>query len=82
MKIDSLKEKHNRYKELFKALIYLLLALLTGLSTIVYQILTHKILPHMIVLVGIGLVIGFLLLSFGKIIWIKMQDIEKEMENV
>jgi len=36
----------------------------------------------MIVLVGIGLVIGFLLLSFGKIIWIKMQDIEKDMENV
>ncbi|BCD63005.1 hypothetical protein NitYY0813_C1891 [Nitratiruptor sp. YY08-13] len=47
-----------------------------------YQILTHKVLPSLIILVGIGLIIDFLLLSFGKIIWIKMQEIEKDMEDV
>jgi H+/Cl- antiporter ClcA len=81
MKIDMLKERHNRYKELFKALVYLILALLTGLVTIVYKILIHQIDPFMIIMVGIGLLIGFLLLLFGKMVWYKMEEIEEEMKN-
>ena len=81
MKIDALKEEHNRYKELFKALVYLILALLTGLVTIVYKILIHQINAYMITIVGIGLLIGFLLLLFGKMVWHKMEEIEEEMKN-
>ena len=82
MKIDALKEQHNRYKELFKALVYTVLALVTGISTVLYKILIHQIHPYMAIFSGIGLFLGFMLLLFGKMVWNKMIEIEKEMENV
>ena len=42
-KIDKLKEEKSDYKEIFKALMYLILAILTGVTTVAYQILTHSI---------------------------------------
>ena len=81
MKIDALKERHNRYKELFKALVYLVLALVTGIITILYKILIHQIPPYMAIFAGIGLFLGFMFLVFGKMVWNAMIDIEEEMKN-
>ena len=81
MKIDALKERHNRYKELFKALVYLVLALVTGITTILYKILIHQIPPYMAIFAGIGLFLGFMFLVFVKMVWNTMIDIEEEMKN-
>jgi len=35
-KIDKLKEEKSDYKEIFRALIYLVLAILTGITTVAY----------------------------------------------
>ena len=81
-KIDALKERHNRYKELFKAFVYLILAVLTAQVTLIYQILIHKIPAYMIFLGILGLVVTFLLLLFAKMVWQAMEKIEMELENV
>ncbi len=59
MKIDALKAKIDRFKELFKAVIYSILAIITGIVTIVYNILTHKSPPYMIIMGGVGLIVVF-----------------------
>ncbi len=59
MKIDALKAKIDRFKELFKAIIYSILAIITGIVTIVYNILTHKTPPYMIIMGGVGLIVVF-----------------------
>lgn len=81
-KIDKLKEEKSDYKEVFKALIYLILAILTGITTIAYQILTHNISAYMIVISGLGLFIVFLISLYILKIWNKMQELNEEMENV
>ncbi len=82
MKIDALKAKIERFKELFKAIIYSILAIITGIATLVYNILTHKTPPYMIIMGGIGLIVVFLLIIVGKAIWYKFDELEKELENV
>ena len=81
-KIDKLKEEKSDYKEIFKALIYLMLVLLTGIATVVYQILINKIASYMILVAGLGLIITFLISLFALKIWYKMQELNEEMENV
>ncbi len=80
-KIDKIKEEKSDYKEIFKALIYLVLGILTGVSTIAYQILIHKISAYMIVISGLGLLIVFLISLYALKVWYKMQELNKEMED-
>ena len=61
---------------------YLILGLLTGVATITYQILTHKVSAYMIFLGGLALIIVFLISLYALRIWNKMQEINKGMENV
>ena len=81
-KLDRLKEEKNDLREVFKALLYVILGLLTGIATLVYQIFAGKIAPHMIILGGIALIVVFLVGLYTSALWQKMQDINKEMENV
>ena len=81
-KIDKLKEEKSDYKEIFKALMYLILAILTGITTIAYQVLAHSVSAYMIVVSGLGLLIVFLISLHTLKIWYKMQELNKEMENV
>jgi len=81
-KIDKLKEEKSDYKEIFKALMYLILAILTGITTIAYQVLTHSVSAYMVVVSGLGLLIVFLISLHTLKIWYKMQELNKEMENV
>ena len=81
-KLDELKELKSDLKEIFKALIYLILGLLTGIATIVYKILLLQIPAHMILLGFIGLLIVFLIILYALKIWNKMQALNKEMRDV
>ena len=80
-KLDRLKEEKSDLKEIFKALIYLILGLLTGIATITYKIFIGTIPLYTIILGGIGLLVVFLLSLYALILWNKMQQINKEMEN-
>ena len=68
-KIDEIKEIKSDIKEVFKALLYLMLGVLTGIVTLAYNVLIQKIPAYMIIVGGIGLVIAALIgmyeLNFG-----------------
>ena len=80
-KLDRLKEEKTDLREVFKALLYVILGLLTGIATLVYQILVGKTPVYMIILGGIGLIIVFLISLYAVALWEKMQKLNQEMEN-
>jgi xanthosine utilization system XapX-like protein len=80
--IDRLKEIKSDLREIFKALLYMILGLLTGIVTIIYKILIGTI-PAYISIVGmVGLIVTFLIILHTLKIWNKMQEINEEMKNV
>jgi len=81
-KIDKLKEEKTDLREVFKALIYVILGLLTGIVTLIYQIFIGKIPSYTVILGGVALIIIFLVSVYTLKLWQKMQDINKEMDNV
>ena len=81
-KIDKLKEIKSDLREVFKALLYMILALLTGIVTIIYKVLIGAIPSHVIILGGIGLIVAFFIILYALKIWDKMQTINEEMKNV
>jgi F0F1-type ATP synthase assembly protein I len=81
MKIDSLKEKISNYRELYKILLVSILALITGIITLNYQILINKIPFFMIFFSGIGLIIAGFIVIVTIEIWKKMNALAKELEN-
>jgi len=80
-KIDELKEIKSDLKEIFKSLLYIIIALLSGIATIVYQVLAGSIPVEMIVLGFLGLIIIFLVILYTLRVWDKMQQINKEMKD-
>ncbi len=81
-KIDELKEIKSDLKEVFKALLYFILGILTGIATIAYKVLTHEVGAYMIIVAGFGLIVVFLIGIYTLKIWQKMQRINEEMGNV
>jgi len=81
-KLDELKEIKSDLKEIFKALLYVILAMLTGIVTIVYKILINSIPAHLVVFGGLALIVVFLISIYTLKIWNKMQEINKEMRDV
>jgi fumarate reductase subunit D len=80
-KIDKLKETKSDLKEVFKALLYFILGILTGVATIAYKVLTKEIEAYMVLVAGLGLIVVFLLAIYALNLWHKMQKINEEMEN-
>jgi len=80
-KLDELKEIKSDIKEVFKALLYLMLGILTGIASIAYSILIHKIPPYMILVGGIGLIVIFIIGFYEIKLWNKMQELNKEMRD-
>jgi len=80
-KIDELKEIKSDIKEVFKALLYLMLGILTGIASIAYNILIHKIPSYMIFVGGIGLIVIVLIGIYELKLWNKMQMLNKEMRD-
>lgn len=81
-KIDQLKETKSDLKEVFKALLYFILGILTGVATIAYKVLTKEIEAYMILVSGLGLIVVFLLAIYALNLWHRMQKINEEMEHV
>ena len=81
-KADALKEKLAKYREILKAIIWSIMALFTGIVTLSYQVLIHKISAYMIILGLVGLVLLFLVLMYGGNIWGIINKLEKELEDV
>ncbi len=81
-KIDELKEQKADLKEIFKALIYLILGLLTGIASLIYKLLLGTVPIHMLVLGFVGLIIIFLIMAYALVLWNKMQQLNKEMRDV
>ncbi len=52
-KIDKLKETKSDLKEVFKALLYFILGILTAIGTIAYKVLIHQIEVYMIFKKGV-----------------------------
>ena len=80
-RLDELKEIKSDIKEVFKALLYLLLGILTGVVTMAYNILIHKIPPYMIIVGGIGLMVIVMIGMYELKLWNKMQALNKEMRD-
>ncbi len=80
--IDRLKEIKSDLREVFKALLYMILGLLTGIVTIIYKILIDSIPAYISILGGVGLVVTFLSVLYTLKIWSKMQELNEEMKNV
>lgn len=80
-KIDKLKETKSDLKEVFKALLYFILGILTAIGTIAYKVLIHEIAVYMILVAGLGLIVVFLLAIYALNLWYKMQKINEDMEN-
>ena len=80
-KIDQLKETKSDLKEVFKALLYFILGILTGVATIAYKVLTKEIEAYMILVSGLGLIVVFLLAVYALNLWHRMQKINEDMEN-
>ena len=81
-KIDELKEIKSDLKEIFKALLYAILGMLTGVITIVYKILVGTVPAHIVLFGGLGLVVVFLISIYALKIWNTMQEINREMRDV
>jgi len=80
-KIDNLKETKSDLKEVFKALLYFIIGILTAVATIAYKVLIHEIEAYMIIVAGLGLIVVFLVSIYTLNLWHKMQKINEEMEN-
>jgi len=80
-KIDKLKETKSDLKEVFKALLYFILAILTGTATVAYKVLVKDIESYMIIVSGLGLMVAFLLTLYTLKLWYRMEKINEEMEN-
>jgi type VI protein secretion system component VasF len=59
-----------------------MLGIITGITGIAYNILIHKIPPYMIVVGGVGLLVLFLIGFYEVKLWNKMQELNKEMQDV
>jgi len=80
-RLDELKEIKSDIKEIFKALLYLMLGILTGIASISYSILINKIPAYMILVGAIGLIVIFIIGMYELKLWNKMQELNKEMRD-
>jgi len=76
---DGIKEKIQDLRELLKGMITFIIALLSGEAVLIYQILNKKIALFNVVVIGVGLIILFLALFYGKYIWDILDDYERRI---
>ena len=81
-KIESLKEQKLDLREVFKSFLYLILGLLTGITTIIFKILSGDLPAYMLFFSFIGILVMFLIIIYTYILWNKMMKVNKEIENV
>ncbi len=80
-KTDALKERIANYRELLKAILWTVIAMMSGVATIGYKILSGSLPAYMIVYGGIGLIVVFLVGLYGIRVWMKMEVLAKELSD-
>ena len=78
---EALKEKLAKYRDILKAIVWGIMAILTGIVSVAYNILTHKIEAYMAIFGAVGLIIVFLVALHGLSIWDTIEKLEKELED-
>ena len=79
--MDRLIETKSDLREVFKALLYMILGFLTGIVTVIYKILIGSIPAYISILAGVGLIVTFLSVLYTLKVWSKMQELNEEMKN-
>ena len=79
--LEIVKIKIENLREILKFLLLLVLAILTGLVTLTFWILTKKVEVYFIIFVGIGLVVLWFLYLVIKFVWEKMENYLKEIDE-
>ena len=79
MRKDGIKEKINDLRELLKGIITFIIALLTGEAILIYQILNKKIAVFNVIMISVGIVILFLALIYGKLVWDTLDNYERRL---
>jgi len=80
--MDALKEKLANYREVFKFLLLMNLAVVSGAVSIMYKFLNDETNLSSLVFAYIGLFLSIVLSLFLKFIWNKMNEIVKDMNEL
>jgi len=76
---EGIKERIQDLRELLKGVITIIIALLGGEVILVYQVLNKKVAFFNMIVVLLGLVILFLILIWGKLIWNNLDDYARRL---
>ncbi|GEM_PF-4963050 len=79
MCLERIKEKLANLREIFRAVVLLMLAIMGGITINLYQILSHKVPFNTIFLSVVGLIIGVRLGWYLTVLIKKMQELEEEI---
>ena len=78
---EKIKEKLLNLREVFKILLLSIVALITGITTVAYNIVIQKIPFYSIILLEIGFLILVGLSFFTAKIWKSMESLIEEINN-
>ena len=78
---DKIKEKLLNLREIFKILLLSIVALMTGIITIIYNVSIHKIPFYSIMLAEVSLLLVILIAFITFKIYVKMETLIEEMDN-
>jgi hypothetical protein len=80
-KKESIKLKVARYSEYLRGLIILNIAIVTGIMTVLYNVVSGSLGLYMLLFIGLGIIVLSITVSILKDIDLKMQKLIKELEN-
>jgi preprotein translocase subunit SecE len=81
-KRDSIKEEIATQREFLRGFIIIIIALLTGMSTIITGVISQDKPLYMLFLVAVGFIGVALFSKFTKARYLYIQKLRKELENV
>jgi hypothetical protein len=81
-KREALKEELSRYREYLRSLLIVNIAIITGSTTVVYNVANGTSSIYMLLFVGAGLIALSIFISITKDIDTKIKKLIEELKNV